>query len=152
MKKIVLVLLVLCLGFTQAQEKSKNKKVSIEVSGLCDMCKDRIEKAAFKVKGVKSAQWSSETQKLDLILNEKKTNVLTVQKQMASIGHDTKEVQATKEAYEGLHGCCKYERVFGVEKCEAKCEKSCCKDKKENNKGCCDSAVKKTKTTCSSKK
>lgn len=152
MKKLVLVLLMVCAGFTQAQEKSKNKKVSIEVSGLCDMCKDRIEKAAFKVKGVKSAQWSSETQKLDLILNEKKTDVLTVQKQMASIGHDTKAIQATSEAYDGLHGCCKYERVFGVEKCEANCKKACCKDKEEKKKGCCASTDKKAKTSCSSKK
>jgi len=56
MKKVVLILV---LGFftvcTFAQEK--NKKLTMEVDGKCDMCKTRIEKAALGVKGVKYAMW-----------------------------------------------------------------------------------------------
>jgi len=136
-----------------AQEKSKSKKVVIKVSGICDMCKDRIEKAAFKTKGVKSAEWSAENQSLSLIINERKTDVLTVQNSMAAIGHDTEAVQATDEAYNGLHGCCKYERTFGVKNsCAKNCEKPCCKDKKTTKKGCCASKEVTTKTSCASKK
>ena len=55
MKKIVLVVVFAIFGIqTNAQEQlNKNKKVEIEVNGNCDMCKKRIEKAAFSVKGVK---------------------------------------------------------------------------------------------------
>ena len=30
---------------------------SFEVNGVCKMCKARIEKTAFKQKGVKNAEW-----------------------------------------------------------------------------------------------
>ena len=100
---------------TQAQEvKNKNAKVDIEVKGNCDMCKKRIEKAAFKVKGVKTATWHADDQTLHLIIDENKTSTKQVQEAVAKTGHDTKYkkdvVNATNEAYESLHGCCIYER------------------------------------------
>lgn len=106
------MLAVLGVAFSsQAQEKkSKNAKVDVEVKGNCDMCKKRIEKAAFGVKGVKSADWNAANQKLYLILDENKTDVLKVQKAVAEAGHDTKEVKASQDDYEGLHFCCKYDR------------------------------------------
>ncbi len=111
-KYVVMMLAVLGIAFsTQAQEKkSKNAKVDVEVKGNCDMCKKRIEKAAFGVKGVKSADWNAENQKLYLILDENKTDALKVQKAVAEAGHDTKEVKASQDDYEGLHFCCKYDR------------------------------------------
>jgi len=149
MKKLLTLVLLFTVIAINAQEKSKNKKVAIKVSGICDMCKSRIEKAAFKTKGVKSAEWSSESQSLSLVINERKTDVLTIQKSMAAIGHDTEGVQATNEAYNSLHGCCKYERIFGVENsCGKDCTKPCCKDKVK--KSCC--ASKAVKTSCSDKK
>ena len=38
------------------EKKSKNKKVEFKVAGNCEMCEKRIEKAAYSVKGVKSAE------------------------------------------------------------------------------------------------
>jgi len=146
---MTLVLLFTVIAVS-AQKKSKSKKVAITVSGICDMCKDRIEKAAFKTKGVKSAEWSAENQSLSLIINERKTDVLTVQNSMAAIGHDTEAVQATEEAYNGLHGCCKYERTLGVANgCGKDCTKPCCKDKVKS--ACC-ASKKAVKTSCASKK
>lgn len=113
MKRYLLVLLaVLGVAFTStAQEKkNKNAKVDVEVKGNCDMCKKRIEKAAFSVKGVKSAEWHAEDQTLHLIIDENKTTALKVQESVARAGHDTKDVKATKENYDGLHGCCQYDR------------------------------------------
>ena len=64
MKKLVLVVLFTFIGLNMnAQEKpNKNKKVEIEVNGNWDMCKKRIEKAAYSVKGVKSATWHPDHQ------------------------------------------------------------------------------------------
>ena len=96
---------------TQAQDKkNKNAKYDIEVSGNCDLCKKRIEKAAFSVKGVKSADYHLDDNTLHLIINEEKCSILDVKKAIANVGHDTDEVKATDEVYENLHGCCHYER------------------------------------------
>jgi len=112
---LIMMMAVLGMVFTsQAQEKkNKNAKVEVEVKGNCDMCKKRIEKAAIGVKGVKSAEWRAGDQKLYLILDENKTSAFQVQESVAKVGHDTRDVKATKEAYEGLHGCCVYDREPG---------------------------------------
>ena len=113
MRKYLMVLLaVLGVAFTgTAQEKkNKNAKVDVEVKGNCDMCKKRIEKAAFGVKGVKSAEWHSDDQTLHLIIDENKTTAFKVQESVAKAGHDTKEVKAEKDTYDNLHGCCQYDR------------------------------------------
>lgn len=114
MKNLLLVVLaVLGTSFaTQAQQKkSKNAKVDIEVKGNCDMCKKRIEKAAYQVKGVKSAEWHADDQTLHVIIDENKTNSTKVEKSVAKSGHDTKHEKANDTAYENLHGCCQYDRA-----------------------------------------
>lgn len=112
MKKILFVLFISIIGFaSQAQEKkNKNAKKDIEVKGNCEMCKKRIEKAAYTVSGVKSAQWHADDQTLHLILDENKTNAIEIQKVVAKAGHDTKSVKATDEDYKKLHTCCAYDR------------------------------------------
>jgi cation transport ATPase len=112
MKNIVFGMMLLFVTFSsQAQEKkNKNAKYTIEVNGNCDICKKRIEKAAFSVAGVKSAVWNIGTHQLELILNEEKCSVLDVKKALAKVGHDTDDVKATDEDYKKLHMCCQYER------------------------------------------
>lgn len=112
MKNIVFGMMLLFITFSsQAQEKkNKNAKYTIEVNGNCDICKKRIEKAAFSVVGVKLAIWNVETHQLELILNEEKCSVLEVEKALAKAGHDTDDVKATDEDYKKLHMCCQYER------------------------------------------
>lgn len=96
----------------QAQEKkNKNLRLTTEVNGNCEQCKKRIEKAAYSVPGVKTAEWNLETHQLHVILNEQKTTPLDLKKAIAKQGHDTDEVKASSEDYEGLHWCCKYERA-----------------------------------------
>ena len=107
MKKIVaLIIAVLFTAVTFGQEK--NKKLTMEVDGKCDMCKARIEKAALGVKGVKYAYWDIPTHELSLILDERKTDPMKVKTALVAVGHDTKELKATEEAYEAVHPCCKY--------------------------------------------
>jgi copper chaperone CopZ len=110
MKNIIIILLLTFGISAQAQQKSKNAKHTILVSGNCEQCKKRIEKAAFSVNGVKSADWSIETQQLSLILNEEKTSPADVKKAVAKLGHDSEETKATDLDYENLHHCCKYDR------------------------------------------
>ena len=106
------VLFISLIGFSsQAQDKkNKNAKVDVEVRGNCEMCKKRIEKAAYAISGVKSAEWHQEDQTLHLVLNKEKTNDLEVQKAIAKVGHDTAKVRATDQDYERLPTCCSYYR------------------------------------------
>ena len=112
MKNIVLGMLLFVVTFTtQAQEKkNKNAKYTVEVNGNCEMCKKRIEKAAYSVIGVKSADWHIDDHVLHLIINEEKCSVTDVKKAIAKVGHDTDDVKATEDDYNKLHGCCMYER------------------------------------------
>ncbi len=113
MKNIIIVIAVVFFGMTanaQDKVKDKNAKVSFRVDGNCDMCKKRIEKAAFGVPGVKSATWDVSSEQLNLIINEEKANVQDVQKAVAKVGHDTEGEKASEEAYSKLHTCCAYER------------------------------------------
>lgn len=116
MKKIIFTLSLILIAFSvQSQDvkKKKNAKVTFEVDGICGMCKARIETAALKTKGVKFAVWSTKTHQLSLIMDERKTNLTTVQKNILKVGHDVvgldaKKLAATEEAYNSVHPCCKY--------------------------------------------
>jgi len=109
MKKTIFILsfLMICLS-AEAQKKKKNAKVAIEVDGVCMMCKKRIEKAALNTKGVKFALWNVKTHMLSLIIDERKTDVKTIQKNIAAVGHDTKGIRAKDHVYNNIDPCCKY--------------------------------------------
>ena len=133
MKKLIFVFSLCLIGFSvQSQEvkKKKSAKVSLEVDGICGMCKKRIETAALKTKGVKFAIWSIETHQLNLIMDERKTDLATIQKNILEVGHDVlleddKKLVATTEAYNSVHPCCKYrdEEIITDHKGELKKQK-----------------------------
>ena len=115
MKKIGVLICTLMIAFTaQSQEKklNKNAKVTFEVDGVCGMCKKRIEKAALSTKGVKYAFWSIKTHELTLVMDERKTTLAQIQKNIINVGHDVilKEGKmiAPTEAYNSVNPCCKY--------------------------------------------
>jgi copper chaperone CopZ len=114
MKTIFLSLTLFCIT-TISFAQNKNAKASIEVDGVCMMCKNRIEKASLKTKGVKSAVWNVKSHELKLIFDESKTNLATIQNNIAAVGHDTQKLKATDEAYDSVHSCCKYREDAIVE-------------------------------------
>lgn len=107
MKKISIAIILTLISIT-AFAQEKNKKLTMEVDGKCDMCKMRIEKAALGVKGVKYALWDIPSHQLSLIIDERKTDPMKIKTAMVAVGHDTKELKATEEAYNSVHPCCKY--------------------------------------------
>ncbi|MDR0749385.1 MAG: efflux RND transporter periplasmic adaptor subunit [Tannerellaceae bacterium] len=80
----------------------------INVQGLCEMCKDRIEKAAKAVKGVSTASWNKENKELRLSFDPAQTNPEAISKAVAKAGHDTDKDKAAQAVYDALPGCCKY--------------------------------------------
>lgn len=88
--------------------ESKSAKVSFEVSGVCDMCKSRIEMGAIKIKGVKYANWNIASNNLNIIYNSKKIKLDSIKKNIAALGHDTDKYKAPLKVYESLPECCYY--------------------------------------------
>ncbi|MDF0715273.1 heavy-metal-associated domain-containing protein [Muricauda sp. 334s03] len=106
MKRIAILAVMFVSVVGMAQDK--NKKTTFEVDGKCEMCKMRIEKAALGVTGVKYASWDIPTHQLSLVVDERKANSMQIKSAIAAVGHDTKELKATQEAYDAVHPCCKY--------------------------------------------
>jgi Cu(I)/Ag(I) efflux system membrane fusion protein len=82
----------------------------LEVGGLCDMCKARIEKAAMSVAGVTSASWDKKTWQLSLVFDPSKTTFDDISRAVAKSGHDTNKFKADDSTYRALPACCKYRK------------------------------------------
>jgi len=82
---------------------------TLKVSGKCDMCKARIEKAALEA-GADKASWDVKTQKLAVTYDPARTDSDKLSKKLASVGHDTEKYKAPDDVYEKLPACCHYER------------------------------------------
>ena len=112
--KNLLFLISLLVGLNlNAQESKKNTnstnvETTIKVKGVCNMCKERIENAALRTKGVKFAEWNKETQILELVFNGKKTSEEEIHQAIADHGHETELVKADSSVYSQLPNCCKY--------------------------------------------
>ncbi len=85
------------------------KETSFKVSGNCEMCEARIEKAALGVKGVKTADWNI-TSKLLKVTYNGDVSKKNIEKAIADVGHDTPDFKAKDAVYNALPSCCKYDR------------------------------------------
>ena len=90
------------------KQEPAGEHAMFQVSGNCDLCKERIETAAKAVDGVLSASWNADKQMMHLQFDPKKTSAAAVQKAIAAVGHDTETVRADDTVYNKLPGCCLY--------------------------------------------
>lgn len=101
------------------QAPAKNKDVqpagsvkdTFKVYGNCGMCKRRIEEAVKSLPSVSSAVWDDETAMLTVQYDPSQVTLDDIQKKIAEVGHDTDKFRAKDETYDGLPGCCQYERA-----------------------------------------
>jgi len=93
-------------------QKSNYQKETFLVSGNCEMCKKKIEKAAKSVDGIKTAKWNVLNSKMKVKFDANKTTSDAIQSAIALVGYDTENYRAKDEVYENLHYCCKYERTI----------------------------------------
>jgi Cu(I)/Ag(I) efflux system membrane fusion protein len=107
MKKMLFLLAVILL-MTANGLKAEDTHAMLKVSGLCEMCQKRIEKAALSVEGTTVAGWNDEIGEVHLHFDSDKTNVKAISKAIAKAGHDTEFDKADDKTYNALPGCCKY--------------------------------------------
>lgn len=91
------------------ENMTSTKTVTLKVSGNCDMCKARIEKAAM-IDGVSKTEWSKEDKTLTATFDPSKVKSDDIQKKIAAVGYDTEKYKADDQSYAKLSACCKYER------------------------------------------
>lgn len=128
MKTLTSIFIFLLVSFSSvgfAQSKTEKFKVS----GECGMCKKKIETAA-KDAGATYADWDTDNKFLTVTYASNSTNKAKIEKSVAGVGYDTPSVKATSEAYDKLHGCCKYERAGATE------ATSCCASEKCTKTAC----------------
>ena len=89
-------------------QKKEIIKSSFVVEGNCYMCKNRIEKTVFKIKGVKHVDWNVPSNKISIIYNDKKASIENIHKEIAASGHDTRLQFAPDSIYKKLPDCCLY--------------------------------------------
>ena len=112
-KIIIVALLAIALGsnsYAQTSDHSKmtnSKTETLKVSGKCEMCKARIEKAA-KLDGVSKTEWSAKSKILTVTFDPAKTNMDQIGKKVAVVGHDNGKATADSQAYNSVPDCCKY--------------------------------------------
>ena len=85
-------------------------EATFAVLGNCGMCKDRIERAAYSVRGVRSASWDQEKQQLEVKFRPERTNQEQIERAVAKAGHDTQHFLTHDETHANLHQCCIYKR------------------------------------------
>lgn len=107
--KTAKMLLMAALTIMSVTVFAQTKTESFKVFGNCGMCKKRIEKAA-KTDGVTTAEWNKETKMLTVVYDSSKVSNSQIQKNVATVGHDTEKMSADDKVYDKLPGCCLYER------------------------------------------
>jgi len=106
-KIIIIAILTFVITSTVYSQSATTKTETIKVSGNCDMCKARIEKAA-KIDGVTKAEWSKKDKTLTATFDPAKNTIDVIGKKIAEAGHDNEKAKATDAVYNKLHSCCKY--------------------------------------------
>ena len=64
----------------------KTEKFEVKATAVCET---HIEKAAKSVDGVSQAEWDEETQKMEVVYDDSKTNLDKIEMSVAKVGHDT---------------------------------------------------------------
>ena len=106
MRIAVLVLSLLPLSSGSAQEP-KVVQATFKVSGNCNLCKGRIEKA-LAIREVKSAKWDRKSAVVTIAYLIPSISLDSLQHRVAAVGHDTGKFKAPDEVYSGLPSCCRY--------------------------------------------
>jgi copper chaperone CopZ len=105
--RILAVALLTVLSVTAFAQKNESV---FKVSGNCNMCKNRIEKAAYSLPGINSFEWNVKTKQAKVSFDYQRVTLTQLQKKIAEAGHDSEGFNAPAISYTSLPHCCRYER------------------------------------------
>ncbi len=108
-----LLIFVTSLTVSAQSDKSERgyKSEKIKVEGLCTVDKNRIEKAALTVTGVKEAHWNVKSKLLTIKYDTYRKDIVDlVEQTIAAEGNDTESFKADDMVYNNLPKCCHYRK------------------------------------------
>ncbi len=105
--KLFIVITILSLFPTFSFAGDEITETTFKVFGSCGMCKSRIEKT-LRINEVNKASWDKRTKILTVSYKSDAITVDSLQKLIASVGHDTETFKAPDSVYHELPGCCLY--------------------------------------------
>jgi periplasmic mercuric ion binding protein len=108
MKVIITLFAMIALPMFSLAQRPTTTTDTLTVHGTCGQCKERIEEAAYSVKGVKQASWNKQTHLLTVVYNTQKLDLQKIANSLALAGHDNRMAAATNKQYATLPNCCKY--------------------------------------------
>jgi copper chaperone CopZ len=107
MKKIFTIAIIAILGLVLQSNTPKKVTVSFQVSAVCGLCEETIEKA-LDMKGVVAADYNLETGIATVTYKPSKIEEKDLHAALNEVGYDTEKSKATDEQYARTHNCCKY--------------------------------------------
>lgn len=108
MKHYFSVFALACMMLAALPSQAQNKvETRFQVSGVCGMCKERIEKAT-DVPGVVFSEWNKEKQELFLVYKPDVIPLDSVHARIQAVGHDTEKGKAKEADYNSVDMCCRY--------------------------------------------
>ena len=113
MKTVNLITACAALAFTNAsaQQIKNAQTATVQITGNCGMCEKTIEKAG-SAKGEAIVDWDVNAKTASITYDSTHTDLDVILKRIAHAGYDNERYLAPQEAYDALHGCCKYERTL----------------------------------------
>ena len=106
MKKLFLIFAISFLFNVVSAQEVEVIETELKVSGVCDMCKERIEKS-IDIDEVKYRKWNKRNNTL-FVAFESSVTADSLQKRIAAFGHDTELYEASESDYNKLPKCCRY--------------------------------------------
>lgn len=92
------------------QVVDKVETETFKVYGNCGMCKKTIEGSLKEVSGVSTAIWDKESKEMKVSYDSKIISLDDIKQKIADVGYDTDTHRAKADVYNGLPGCCQYDR------------------------------------------
>lgn len=110
MKQILAVLILITSFAFTIKSPEHDEHAKFKVSGVCEMCKERIESAVKKSQFVKSANWDVKSKMIEVTYDPHMIEVPEIEKLIVASGHDTEKMKADDKVYNSLPSCCHYKR------------------------------------------
>lgn len=107
MSRFILMLFAIIISGSLSAQDKKVTEAEFKVSGICEMCKSRIEKSV-KIREVKFAKWNKKSKVLKLAYLSNAISSDSLMQRVAAAGHDNEKYKAPDSAYDKLHSCCLY--------------------------------------------
>ena len=107
MRTIRMIICAAILSMTSLSAVAQTQEIEIKTSAQCMECKENIENALIKMKGVKFAELDLESSVVKVAYNSGKTTPEEIRKEITMTGYNADDLMADPVACERLSPCCR---------------------------------------------